>query len=154
RSVAESSRSPASPRISFRVAVHLGDVYTTEDDIYGDGVNVAARLQEHADVGGIVLSEAVYDLVRGSIGSDVIDLGLLELKNIERPLRAFALAPVAEHAIAPTRARQSAVPSIAVLPLLNVGDNSDDVYFAEGVIEDIIVSLAGLRELLVIARSS
>jgi adenylate cyclase len=140
--------------MALRIAVHIGDVYTTADDIYGDGVNVAARLQEHAEPGGIVMSEAVYDLVRGTVGAQALDLGLLRLKNIERPSRAFALLPTPGHALAPLRARESAVPSIAVLPLLNLSGNPEDAYFADGIIEDIIVSLAGLRELLVIARAS
>jgi TolB-like protein/tetratricopeptide (TPR) repeat protein len=142
------------PAITLRVAVHIGDVMTTADDIYGDGVNVTARLQEFAEPGGIVISEAVHDLVRGSVGRQAVDIGLLQLKNFERPVRAFSLPAASQPATTPARSEQSAVPSIAVLPLLNVSGNADDIYFADGIIEDIIVSLAGLRELLVIARAS
>jgi adenylate cyclase len=142
------------PAITLRVAVHIGDVMTTADDIYGDGVNVTARLQEFAEPGGIVISEAVHDLVRGSVGAYAVDIGLLQLKNFERPVRAYSLSAASGPVIAPTRSEQSAVPSIAVLPLLNVSGNADDIYFADGIIEDIIVSLSGLRELLVIARAS
>jgi adenylate cyclase len=78
--------------IALRISVHLGDVISTADDIYGDGVNVAARLQQYAEPGGIILSEAVYDLIRGSLGDRVRDLGPLKLKNFPKPVRAFALA--------------------------------------------------------------
>jgi adenylate cyclase len=144
----------SSPRIAFRIAVHIGDVISTEDDIYGDGINVAARLQEFAQPGGIVLSEAVHDLVRGSLSVQPVDLGLLQLKNFERSVRAYALLPVTEEGSSPSRTWQAAVPSIAVLPLTNLSRSRDDDYFADGLVEDIIVSLAGLRELLVIARAS
>lgn len=87
--------SPPLP-IALRIAVHLGDVFTDPGgDIYGDGVNVAARLQEFADPGGIVISEAIYDLVRGHLDHPVRPLGLLQLKNIERPVAAFMLEPAA-----------------------------------------------------------
>src|SRR5262249_44443365 len=83
--------------ITLRVAVHLGDVMTTEFDVFGDGVNVAARLQQHAVPGGVILSEAVYDLVRGTIGP-ARDLGFLQLKNLEKPIRAYSLDPEANRA--------------------------------------------------------
>src|SRR6266436_2669207 len=81
------------PPIALRIAVHVGDIITTEFDVFGDGVNLAARLQEHAPAGGIVLSEAVHDLVRGSLGTAARDLGPLDLKNFEHPVRAYALDP-------------------------------------------------------------
>jgi adenylate cyclase len=140
--------------IIFRIAVHLGDVIATEDDIYGDGVNVAARLLEHTQPGGIVLSEAVYDLVRGSAGSGARDLGLLTLKNFENPVRAYALPPHTGPIGGRLQAQDSTLPSIAVLPLQNLSGDPADYYFAEGIVEDIVVSLAGLRELLVISRTS
>jgi adenylate cyclase len=140
--------------IALRIAVHLGDVMTTEDDIYGDGVNIAARLLEYAEPGGIVLSEAVYDLVRGTLRSPVRDLGLLQLKNFENPVRAHAVDPETRIPPVQIRSRAGAFPSIAVLPLKNLsGDPSDD-YFAEGIVEDIVTSLSGLHELLVISRTS
>ena len=84
-----------SATITLRVAVHLGDVMTTAFDVFGDGVNVAARLQQHAVPGGVILSEAVYDLVRGTIGPGARDLGFLQLKNLEKPVRAYSLDPEA-----------------------------------------------------------
>ena len=77
--------------IALRIAVHVGDVMTTADDIYGDGVNIAARLQEHGQPGGIILSELAYNLVRHAYGSQARDLGFLNLKNFERPFRAYAI---------------------------------------------------------------
>ncbi len=144
---------PARP-ILVRIAVHLGDVTTTDDDIYGDGINVAARLQEHAPPGGIALSGAVHDLVRGNLGRPARDLGLLHLKNYPDPVRAFALDPEAEDAVIAASSPRSHWPSVAVMPLVSLSGNPDDDYFADGIVEDIIVSLAGLRELLVIARGS
>jgi adenylate cyclase len=150
----DAARDPRFPSLMVRIAVHLGDVIEAEGDIYGDGVNMTARLLPYAEAGGISLSEAVHDVVRGSLGVPARDLGLLNLKGYPKPVRAYALSP--EGASAPTslRSRPSALPSIAVAPLINLGSNIEDDYFAEGVVEDIIVSLAGLRELLVISRTS
>jgi adenylate cyclase len=144
----------AQPPVALRVAVHLGDVISTADDIYGDNVNVAARLQEHAEPGGIVLSETVYDLVRGSIGSPARDLGFLELKNFDKPVRAYALDSEVSGIQVPLRPKQGKLPSIAVLPLLNAGGDPADDYFCDGIVEDITLSLAGLHELVVISRGS
>lgn len=142
-----------SAAIELRIAVHLGDIIATADDVYGDGVNVAARLQEHATPGGIVLSEVVHDLVRSFAGERSVDLGLRQLKGFERPLRIFALEPETSVRIRAVP-RQNSTPSIAVLPLQNSGGDPADAYFADGLAEDIIVSLAGLGELFVIARGS
>jgi adenylate cyclase len=140
------------PSITLRISVHVGDVITTDFDVFGDAVNLAARLQEHAPVGGIVLSQAVHDLVRGSLGRETTDLGPLELKNFEKPVRAFAIDPSGQPAAAPNVRKK--LPSIAVLPLDNIGGNPDDDYFCDGCVEDITLSLAGLRELTVISRGS
>lgn len=138
--------------IALRVAVHIGDVMTTADDIYGDGVNVAARLQEHGEPGGIILSEAVYNLVRSSIGAQARDLGFLRLKNM-RPVRAYALdgphSPVVR-----TRSSRPSRPSIAVLPFVEHGVPSEHTYFGDGVVEDIVAGLASQQELFVISRNS
>jgi adenylate cyclase len=145
---------PELPPIVLRISVHIGDVVETENDIYGDGVNVAARLQEHAEPGGIVISGAVHDLVRGHLKAPPRDLGMVQLKNFEFPVHAYALDTglAALQAPVPTRAAQ--MPSIAVLPLHNLSGNSDDNYFAQGLVADIIVSLASLRELVVISHAS
>lgn len=142
------------PSIALRIAVHIGDIITTEFDVFGDAVNLAARLQEHAPAGGIVLSEAVHDLVRGSLGTETRDLGPLDLKNFEEPVRAFALDTAKPGITVPHVRHAARLPSIAVLPLANIGGNPKDDYFCDGVVEDITLSLAGLRELMVISRGS
>jgi adenylate cyclase len=145
----------APPPIMLRVAVHVGDVITTEFDVFGDGVNLAARLQEHAPTGGVILSEAVHDLVRGSLATASRDLGPLTLKNFEKPVRAYALDIAGEQTSMPAPPRsEGSLPSIAVLPLQNIGGDPADDYFCDGCVEDITLSLAGLREIVVIARGS
>jgi adenylate cyclase len=153
---AQGSRDAEGRPLALRISVHLGDVIESEDDIYGDGVNVAARLQEYAPAGGVVLSSAVYDLVRAHLDVQTRDLGQLALKNFDRPVSAFALDIETEAPCAPPPAprRIGPLPSIAVLPLRNVSGNPEDNYFADGIVEDIIVSLANLQELVVIARAS
>ena len=142
------------PSIVLRIAINLGDVIATDFDIYGDGVNVAARLQEHAEPGGVLISESVYDVVRGTVGKLARDVGYLQLKNLDKSVRVYALTVDAPKIVVPSRIHRESLPSIAVLPLQNLsGDPSDD-YFADGVVEDIVLSLAGLRELFVISRAS
>jgi adenylate cyclase len=140
--------------IALRIAVHVGDIITTEFDVFGDGVNLTARLQEHSPAGGVVLSGAVHDLVRGSLGRAARDLGALELKNFENPVRAYALDPADRAVSVPQHRPAGKLPSIAVLPLQNIGGDPADDYFCDGCVEDITLSLSGLRELMVISRSS
>jgi adenylate cyclase len=142
------------PSIALRIAINLGDIIATEFDIFGDGVNVAARLQEHAEPGGVLLSESVYDVVRGTVGQLTRDLGYHKLKNLEKPVRVYALTVDAPVVVVPGRHHRENLPSIAVLPLQNLGGDPADDYFADGIVEDIIMSLAGLRELFVISRAS
>jgi TolB-like protein len=149
---AEATESIELRPIALRIAVHVGDVMTTADDIYGDGVNVAARLQEYAEPGGVILSEAVYNLVRGTIGVQARDLGFLRLKNL-RPVRAYALDGPRSSSIGPGWSRGSR-PSIAVLPFVERGVPSEHSYFGDGVVEDIVGGLASLQELFVISRNS
>jgi len=146
--------SPAASPLVLRVAVHLGDVIEAAGDILGDGVNIAARLQEHAPPGGLIVSEAVYDLVRSSVRAPMRDIGLLELRNIGKAVRAYVFEPEDAQLTVPFRPEQGKLPSVAVLPLLNTGGDSADDYFSDGVVEDITLSLAGLRELTVISRGS
>jgi adenylate cyclase len=153
-SAALTTGDPPAP-IALRIAVHLGDVMTDDaGDIFGDGINIAARLQEFADPGGIIISEAIHDLVHGHLGREARDLGLLQLKNIERPVHAFMLDASRQGSAAPTLYGQQNLPSIAVLPLHNLGGDPAENYFCEGIVEDIVTSLSGLRELLVISRNS
>ena len=142
------------PTIALRIGLHFCDIIETPDDIYGAGVNVAARLQVHAEPGGIVLSEAVHDLVRGALAGPARDLGLVRLKNFDRPVHAYALDPPRRRPAVIGVPTLGPLPSIAVLPFRNLDGDPDKDYFGDGLVEDIIVSLSGLRELLVIARSS
>ena len=146
-------RHAAGDPIAARIAIHIDEVFITADDIYGPGVNIAARLQEHAEPGGIVLSQAVFDLVRDSLDRPARDLGLIYLKNIPDPVGAHALDPTDMPLVRQFR-RAATLPSIAVLPLQNLGGDPAEAYFAEGIVEDITVSLASLHELMVIARGS
>ena len=151
---AQIERNGHPPSIALRIAINLGDIIVTESDIYGDGVNVAARLQEHAEPGGVLLSESVYDVVRGTVGRQTRELGYLKLKNLEKPVRAYSVSVDTPTIVVPSRRHRESLPSIAVLPLQNLGGDPADDYFADGIVEDIIVSLAGLRELFVISRAS
>lgn len=145
------------PRVEFRVGVNLGDVVIDGDDILGDGVNVAARIEGQAPSGGILISDGVYAQVTGKVGISFVDAGEVRLKNIARPLRvwrwtcgaagsaaasAFAGRPVAEK------------PSIAVLPFSVMSGDPEQEFFADGLVEDILTTLAKLAGLSVIARNS
>lgn len=147
-----------SATITLRVAVHLGDVITTEFDVFGDGVNVAARLQQHSVPGGVILSEAVYDLVRGTVGPGVRDLGFLQLKNFEKPIRAYSLDPEASGSLDPKANEREGSrhhrPSVAVLPFNNLSGDPQQEYFSDGMTEDLTTELSRFSELLVIARNS
>jgi adenylate cyclase len=145
-----SSRLP----IVARIAVHVDQVFVASDDIYGPGVNVAARLQEYCEPGGIVLSDAIFDFVRDRLDRPVRGLGLLHLRNIPEPVNAYSLDPIGPVPPVPQFRHDGALPSIAVLPLQNRDGDPGEDYFAEGIVEDITVSLASLRELLVIASAS
>jgi adenylate cyclase len=143
-----------SSAIMLRIAVHLGSIMAIENDIYGASVNLAARLQEHAEPGGIVLTQAVHEQLGDDVGLQARDLGLVYLKSIDQPVRAYAFAPEVRIAPALARPRPTHLPSIAVMPLENLGGDPADDYFANGIVEDITVSLAGLHELRVTSRTS
>ena len=147
------AKNAAGPSMVARIAIHIDEVFPTADDIYGPGVNIAARLQQHAEPGGIVFSQAVLDLVKDSVRKSLRDLGVVHLKNIPDPVRAYAIDPADAPAV-PYIGREGSLPSIAVLPLKNLGGDPSEAYFAEGIVEDITVSLASLHELMVIARGS
>jgi adenylate cyclase len=145
---------PDAPSLALRIAIHAGEVTATAHDIYGQGVNVAARLQEHAPAGGVLLSATVHDTVSGLLPRPPRDLGWLTLKHLPAPERAFALDPEVPPTRLPSPPDVSPLPSLAVLPLRNLGGDPQDDYFADGVVDDIVVSLANLRELMVVSRSS
>src|SRR5262245_17761814 len=158
---------PDDRAISFRIGLHLGDVVVEGDDIYGDAVNVAARLESEAPPGGVVASRAVREAVTGRLKVSLHALGELALKNIERPIRAFRVEWSAEdwpvHSIASAAALPMEPapaltlpdkPSIAVLPFQNMSGDAEQEYFADGITEDIITALSHIPSLFVIARNS
>ena len=152
------ARAPEDQRIVFRVGVNLGDIIVEGDDIHGDGVNVAARLEGIAEPGGICVSGIVHDQVRDKLDFVFDDLGEQTLKNIARPVRAYRvrLTSVETTTIAssvkPTPLPDK--PSIAVLPFQNMSGDPEQEYFVDGMVEEIITALSRIRWLFVIARNS
>ncbi|MEH2562228.1 adenylate/guanylate cyclase domain-containing protein [Bradyrhizobium sp. AZCC 2289] len=162
---------PKDTAIVFRVGLHLGDLIVDGDDLYGDGVNVAARLEAEAPPGGIVISGNMHDAVAGRLNANFDDLGALSLKNIERPVQAFGVRwepsdwkVLASPAAATSNSAASLAaeaplalpnkPSIAVLPFQNMSGDPEQEYFADGMVEDIITGLSRIKWLFVIARNS
>jgi adenylate cyclase len=148
--------------IQFRIGINLGDVIVEDNDIFGDGVNVAARLEMLAEPGGICVSGAVRDQV-GQRLDDVVfeDLGEQSVKNIVRPIHVFRVRLDPDPKAAPEEAKDAAVaapvarkPSIAVLPLVNMSGDPEQEFFADGLTEDIITELSRFHDLLVISRNS
>src|SRR6476660_8714936 len=149
-------------RINFRIGVHIGDVMIRAGDLFGDGVNIAARLQSVARPGGVCISGATYDQIRKVLPMTFVDLGVQKVKNIEEPIRAYQVNALDE-------ARQSAStrvaeterppslpdkPSIAVLPFQNMSGDPAQEYFADGMVEEIITALSRFNGRFVIARNS
>ena len=140
-----------SERSELRIGLHTGDVLVEGDDLFGDGVNIAARLEGLAEPGGICISARVREDIAGKITIDVEDLGAPELKNIAQPVRVFRVRDgVAEQ---PTLALPDK-PSIAVLPFANLSGDAEQEYFADGMAEEIITTLSRIRGFTVIARNS
>jgi adenylate cyclase len=161
---------PPDTAIVFRVGLHLGDLIVDGEDLYGDGVNVAARLEAEAPPGGIVVSRAIREAVEGRLKAKLHALGELTLKNIERPIRAFqiewdaadwrisvpAMAVLSKTTSSPTDAPLTLPdkPSIAVLPFQNMSGDPEQEYFADGISEEIITELSRFHSLFVISRNS
>jgi adenylate cyclase len=141
-------------RMQFRMGINIGDIISDERRIYGDGVNVAARLESIAEPGGICLSDDAYRQVEGKISAQFIDSGAQQLKNIVRPIRVYRL--FAQGAIQAAAAPLSLPekPSIAILPFDNMSDAVKDIYFADGIAEDIITELSRYPDLFIAARNS
>ena len=149
---------PLAHRIGFRMGINWGPVIFDLDDVYGHGVNVAARLQVAAPSGGIVVSHALLHLAERPNGFDFEDLGELHLKNMSKTVHALSLILPGVDRSAPQgsydrEAGWAKVPTIAVLPFTNLSEHGES-YFSEGLVEDIIASLANIRELLVVSRGS
>ena len=142
-------------RIEFRIGINVGDIITEDQDVFGDEVNIAARLEGLADPGGICVSARVKDDVYGKLDAAFDDIGEQRLKNIAKPIRAYRLrpsnAPVAPERLTPPLPDK---PSIAVLPFQNMSADPEQEYFADGIVEEITTALSRFKTLFVIARNS
>lgn len=146
---------PPDRRIAFRMGLNIADVIVEDHDIYGDGVNIAARLQGYAEPGGIVISGAFRDAVGGELAFDAVDLGLLHLRNLSHPVQVISLRPPGgvRLTFGESAGGYDGRASIAVLPFRSL-TTPEDAYFAHGMVDRIIYVLAALKELFVISRGS
>ncbi len=140
-------------RMRFRIGVNLGDVMAEADNLFGDGVNLAARLEQLAEPGHVFISGKVYDEVVGKTGGNFTDCGEHEVKNIARPVRVWRWSA---RAITPGSLSETPFdkPSIAVLPFVNMSGDAEQEYFADGITEDIITEISRFKELSVVSRNS
>jgi len=158
--LASSGSAPAKHLMRFRIGIHLGDVVEKDDGtLYGDGVNVAARLQALADPGSVWISGALQAALTGGLTGLFVDEGERQMKNIPYPVRAYSLrsgesVEKAAHAFDSSHPQLPNKPSVAVLPFANMSCDPDQEYFSDGVTEDIITSLSRFQSLFVIARNS
>jgi len=145
----------ADNRIELRIGINLGDVIVEGDDLYGDGVNIAARVEALADAGGVFISNTVHDHVRDRLPFVFEDLGEQQVKNIARPVRVYRVSDTgaARQRLTPSLPLPDK-PSIAVLPFENLSGDPEQEYFADGMVEEIITALSRIRWLFVIARNS
>jgi adenylate cyclase len=146
-------------RITFRIGINIGDIIIDGDDIFGDGVNVAARVENECEPGGVYLSGSAFEQVRGKTEFAFEDLGERALKNIERPVRLYAVRPAKRSTRVPSSEPKKLPllpdkPSIAVLPFQNMSGDPEQEYFADGMVEEIITALSRFKSLFVIARNS
>jgi adenylate cyclase len=148
-------------RICFRIGIHIGDVMVRAGDLFGDGVNIAARLQSIAKPGGVCISGATYDQVRKVLPMTFVDLGAQQVKNIEEPIRAYQVGSSETPDAVPARVAEAESPppmpdkpSIAVLPFQNMSGDPEQEYFADGMVEEITTALSRFKWLFVIARNS
>ena len=149
----------ATPKITFRIGINVGDIIIDGSDIFGDGVNVAARIENECEPGGVYLSDDAYRQVRGKTSLAFDDLGERSLKNIDRPVRLYAVRSTSFSTEATAAVGEKPLPlpdrpSIAVLPFQNMSGDPEQEYFADGIVEDIITALSRFKSLFVIARNS
>jgi adenylate cyclase len=144
---------PDDRAIVLRVGINLGEVMVEDGDLYGDGVNIAARLEAIAEPGGICVSSKVHDEVRGKLDLGFDDLGEIALKNMSKPVRVYRVAG-RPHVLVATPPAMSDKPAIAVLPFVNMSGDPEQQYFSDGITEDIITELSRFRSHTVIARNS
>ena len=145
---------PEGQRIELRIGINLGDIIVDGDDIYGDGVNVAARLEALCDTGEVFVSAVVHDQVEGKIEADFKDLGERMVKNIDKPVGVYRVSSAVRPAVVTEVDKLFERPAVAVLPFENIGGDPDQEYFADGLTEDIITALSLWKSFPVIARNS
>jgi adenylate cyclase len=145
---------PEDSKLQIRIGLNIGEVMEDRGEIFGDGVNQAARLEAAAEPGGICISAAVHEQVRGRVDIAFTDGGTQAFKNIENPVRIFHWNPGSAAANATRQDQTSSRPSVAVLPFDNMSGDPEQEYFADGISEDIITALSKIRAFLVIARNS
>jgi adenylate cyclase len=144
----ENADRPAGEQMWFRVGIHVGDIIVQNDNLFGDGVNIAARLEALAEPGGICVSGTVQDQIGTKLAVDFVDLGEQHVKNITQPIKAYRIG--AEPSLTSTPVEGSSLPlpdkpSIAVLPFANMSGDPDQEYFADGMVEEIITALSRIR---------
>src|SRR6476660_6373661 len=164
RGVAEQNTAvPQGKRVEFRIGIHVGDIIFDDNDIFGDGVNIAVRLEGIAEPGGVCISDDAQRQIRGKVDTAFEDMGPQNLKNIVEPMRAWRLRMNASGSVAapidpPVESTQALAlpdkPSIAVLPFQNMSGDPEQEYFADGMVEEIITALSRFKWLFVIARNS
>jgi adenylate cyclase len=141
-------------RLRYRIGINIGDVIIDGDDIYGDGVNVAARIQALAPVGGVAVARNVSDQVKGKVPADFDDMGEHTVKNIERPVHVMNVRAIGAHMTPLSAAEKKQSVSICVLPFTNMSGESEQEYFADGISEDIITDLSKVSALWIAARNT
>jgi adenylate cyclase len=142
---------PEHRQIAFRIGINVGDIITDEGDIYGDGVNIAARIESLAESGTVCISDNAYQQIKGKLSLDLTDMGEQQLKNIERPVRVYRVR--CDGLPGPALSLPER-PSVAVLPFQNMSGDPEQEYFADGMVDDIITGLSRIKWLFVIARNS
>ena len=157
--VERNAKTPEAKRIVYRIGVNLGDVLIEDDDILGDGVNIAARFEGLCEPGGVMISGAAYEHMRGRIDAAFVDLGPTQLKNIAEPIRVYSLqvgVPAETKPASASAPEKSAPPrlSIVVLPFANIGGDPDHEHFVDGVTESLTTDLSRIRALVVVGRNT
>jgi adenylate cyclase len=153
----ENADRPAGEQMRFRIGIHVGDIMVQGDNLFGDAVNIAARLEALSEPGGICVSRVVRDQIGTKLPVEFIDLGEQEVKNITQPIRTYRIGSETSPTTMPVGGSSPPLPdkpSIAVLPFQNMSGDPEQEYFADGMVEEIITALSRIRWLFVIARNS
>jgi adenylate cyclase len=153
----ENADRPAAEQMWFRVGIHVGDIIVQGGNLFGDAVNIAARLEALAEPGGICISGAVRDHIGTNLSVEFVDLGPQQVKNITQPIRAYRIGGKSLPTVPPGLSSSLPLPdkpSIAVMPFQNMSGDPEQEYFADGMVEEIITALSRIRWLFVIARNS